>query len=96
MRLLLSAVLAFQAATVIDVQTDQTVMLALQFGDTIYGAEFSRRDLGAESLKEGDRVQAEVKGHHMTVRRKDGKRVAGRVIRVQRVLVHRIPELRIR
>jgi hypothetical protein len=48
--------------------------------------------LKADSLKEGDRVQAEVKGGHMTVQRKDGRRVSGRVIQVQRVLIHPLPE----
>ena len=84
MHALLAAVLSLQAATVIDVQANHTVTLALQFGDTIYTAEFSRRDLKADSLKEGDRVQAEVKGGHVTVQRKDGRRVSGRVIQVQR------------
>lgn len=89
MHALLAAVFALPAATVIDVQSNHTVTLALQFGDTIYTADFSLRDLRPDSLKEGDRVQAEVKGGHMTVeRRKDGRKVSGRVIRVQRVLVH--------
>jgi hypothetical protein len=34
--------------------------------------------LKPDTLKEGDRVQAEVKGGHVTVQRKDGRRVAGR------------------
>jgi hypothetical protein len=33
-----AAVLVLQAATVIDVQANQTVTLALQFGDTTYTA----------------------------------------------------------
>ena len=65
-----------QAATVIDVYSNHTVTLALQFEDTIYTAEFSPRDLKAD-LKEGDRVQAEVKGGRMTVQRKDGKKGVG-------------------
>jgi hypothetical protein len=89
---LLAALLALQSATVIDVQANHTVTLALQFVDTIHTAEFSPRDLKADSLKEGDRVQAEVKGGHMTVQRKDGRRVSGRVIQVQRVLIHPLPE----
>ena len=85
MPVLLAAVLALQAATVIDVQqADHRVTLALQVADTIYTADFSSRDLKADSLKEGDRVQAEVKGGHMTVQRKDGRKVSGRVIQVQR------------
>jgi len=75
MHVLLAAVLALQAATVIDVQANHAVTLALQFGDTIYTAEFSRRDLKAHSLNEWDRVQAEVKGGRMTVQRKGGRRV---------------------
>ena len=92
MHVLLATVLALQAATVIDVQANRRVTLALQFGDTIYTAEFSSRDLKPDNLKEGDSVQAEVKGGHMTVRRKAGRRVSGRVIQVERVLVHPIPE----
>ena len=87
----MAAVLVLQAATVIDVQANHTVTLALQFGDTIT-AEFSPRDLKPDSLQDGDRVQAEVKGGHMTVQRKDGRRVSGRVIQVQRVLIHPLPE----
>jgi ribosomal protein L14 len=91
MHVLLAAVLVLQAATVIDVQANHTATLALQFGDTIYTAEFSLRDLKPDSLKDGDRVQAEVKGGHMTVQRKDGRKVSGNVIQVQRVLVHPLP-----
>ena len=59
MHVLLAATLALQAAIVINVlQVNHTVTLALQFGDTIYTAEFSWRDLKPDSLKEGDRVQA--------------------------------------
>jgi hypothetical protein len=89
---LFAALLALQAATVIDVQANHTVTLALQFGDTIYTADFSLRDLKADSLKERDRVQAEVKGGHMTVQRKDGRKASGRVIQVQRVIIHPLPE----
>jgi len=92
MHALLAAVLVLHTATVIDVQANHTVTLALQFGDTIYTAEFSSRDLKPDSLKDGDHVQAEVKGGHMTVQRKDGRRVSGRVIQVQRVLIHPLAE----
>jgi hypothetical protein len=88
MHVLLTAVLALQAATVINVQANHTVTLRLQFGETIYSAEFSTRDLNPESLKEGDRVRAEVKGTKITVQRKDGTRVSGRVFQIQRVLIH--------
>ena len=93
MRFLLAALLALQSATVIDVQANHKVTLALQVGDTIYTAGFSRRALKPDSLKEGDRVQAEVEGGHMTVQRKDGRKVSGRVIQVQRVLIHPLPEM---
>lgn len=92
MRILLTVFLALHAATVIDVQANHTVTLRLQFGDTVYSAEFSPRDLKPDSFKEGDRVQAEVKGGHMAVQRKDGRRVSGRVFQVQRVLVHPQPD----
>ena len=62
MHVLLAALLALQPATVIDVQANRTVTLALEFRETIYTAEFSLRDLNADSLKEGDRVQAEGEG----------------------------------
>jgi len=93
MHVLLTAVLVLQAATVIAVEANHTVTLRLQFGDAIYSAEFSTRDLKAESLKEGDRVRAEVKGAKMTVQRKDGRKVSGRVFQVQRVLIHPLPEM---
>ena len=93
MHFLLVAVLALQAATVIDVQhADHCITLAHRFGDTIYTAEFSLRDLRPDSFKDAERVQAEVKGGRMTVQCKDGRGVSGRVIQVERVLVHPIPE----
>ena len=91
MHVLLAAAVVLQAATVIDVQANHTVTLRLQFGDTVYSAEFSSRDLKPDNVKEGDRVQAEVKRGHMTVQRKDGRRVSGRVFQVQRVLIHPLP-----
>lgn len=83
--------LALQSATVIDVQGNHEVTLALQVGDVIYTAEFSRHALKRESLIEGDHVAAEVRKGEMRVKRKDGKIVSGRVIWEQRVLVHPHP-----
>jgi len=93
LHLLLIAAIALQPATIIDVQADRVVTLTLRFTDTFYTAEFSRRDLKPDSFKEGDRVQAEVKGNHLTVKRTDGRRVTGRIIQVQRVIVHPIPDI---
>lgn len=92
MHLLLAAVLVLHCATIIDVEANHHVILRLQFGDLIYSAEFSQRVLKADSLKEGDQVQAAVKRGRMIVQRKDGRRVSGRVFQVQRVLTHPIPE----
>lgn len=72
MHVLLAAALVLQAATVIDVQANHTVTLRLQFGDIVYSAEFSPRDVKPDSVKEGYRVQAEGKGNRLTVQRKDG------------------------
>jgi len=88
MHITLMLLLAFQSATVIDVQVGENITLALAFGDTIYTAEFPRSVFGREDFREGDRVQTQVKDGRMTVLRKDGRRVSGRVIRVLRTLVH--------
>jgi hypothetical protein len=80
-----------QSAIVIDVQANHEVLLALQMGDVIYTAEFSRNALKPGSLNEGDHVAAEVRDGKMRVKRKDGKTVSGRVIWEQRVLVHPHP-----
>ena len=88
---LLTLLLALQSAPVIAVLHNHEVMLAVQFGNVIYAAEFSRQELKPDSFIDGDRVEAEVKRGKMKVRRKDGKVVIGRVISEQRVVVHPIP-----
>jgi hypothetical protein len=65
--ILLLALLTFQTATVIDVYTDSQVTLALQMGDVIYTAEFSKNELKPDSIHEGDQVKAEVRHGRMTV-----------------------------
>jgi hypothetical protein len=89
--MLFAVVLALQSATVIDVLDNHEVMLALQMGDVIYTAEFSRHALKPDTFIEGDHVAAEVKDGKMRVSRKDGKIVSGRVISEQWVLVHPHP-----
>jgi hypothetical protein len=91
MHCLVALLLALQSATVVDVQGNHDVTLALQMDDVIYTAEFSRHPLEPESLIEGDHVAAEVRDGEMRVRRKDGKIVSGRVICEQRILVHPNP-----
>lgn len=51
MHSLLVTFIAFHSATVVAVLANNTVMLALQVGDTVYTAEFSRRDLKPDTLK---------------------------------------------
>ena len=91
MHCLFAVVFVLQSATIIDVQRNHEVTLALQIGDVIHTAEFSRHALKHESLIEGDHVLAEVRDGKMTVKRKDEKTVSGRVIWEQRVLVHPHP-----
>jgi hypothetical protein len=91
MHCLVALLLALQSATVVGVQGNHEVTLAVQVGDVIYTAEFSRHALKPESLIEGDHVGAEVRDGKMRVKRKDGKTVSGRVIWEQRVLVHPHP-----
>jgi hypothetical protein len=91
MHCLFAVLFALQSAIVIDVQANHEVMLALQMGDVIYTAEFSRHALKPGSLIEGEHVRTEVKDGKMRVERKDGKIVSGRVIWEQRILVHPIP-----
>ena len=91
MHCLFAVLLALQGATVIDMQGNHEVTLALQVGDVIYTAEFSRHELKAGSFNEGEQAIAEVKDGRMMVKRKDGKIVSGHVIWEQRVLVHPIP-----
>lgn len=89
--LVLASVLTFHSGIVIDAQCDSRVTLALQFGDVIYTAEFSQAALKCDALSIGNQVQAEVTSNEMTLRRRDGKIVSGRVIRVQRILVYPHP-----
>lgn len=91
MHCLFAVLLALQSATVIDMQGNHEVTLALQVGDVIYTAEFSRHALKPDSFVEGDRLTAEVRDGKMRVKRKDGKTVSGRVIWEQRLLVHPHP-----
>ena len=91
MRCFIIAVLALQAATVIDVEVDSRITLALQIGDVIYTAEFSPRSLNPDCIQEGEQVRGEVKHGKITVECKNGKRATARVIRVQRTLIHPHP-----
>ena len=91
MHCLVALLLVFQSATVIDVQGNHEVTLAIQMGDIIYTAEFSRHALKPGSFIEGEHVGAEVRDGKVRVKRKDGKTVSGRVIWEQRVLVHPHP-----
>ena len=92
MHCLLPLLLALQKAIVIAVLYNDEVMLAVQTqSDVIYTAEFSRHALQSDSFADGDRVEAEVRGGTMKVKRKDGKIVTGRMRWEQRVLVHPIP-----
>lgn len=73
MHFLVAVVTVLQSATVIAVLDNHEVMLALQMGDVIYTAEFSRHSLKPDSFIEGDHVAAEVKDGKMRVSRKDGR-----------------------
>jgi len=88
---LLIALLAFQAATVIDVYAQSRVTIALQICEVIYTAEFSPQEFKHETVREGDQLQAEVQGTKLTVHFKDGKTVTAPIIRVQRTLIHPLP-----
>jgi hypothetical protein len=88
---LLMVLLAFQTATVIDVYGQSCVTLAVQLGNTIYTAEFSRRELGPNSFQEGEKVRAETKDGKLIIQRKDGKVVSSRIIRIQIILAHPLP-----
>ena len=92
MRCLLIAVLAFHSATVILLQENSDTILAVQIGDTLYAAEFSKRDLKPDSFKDGDHVKAEVKDGNLIVKLKNGKRVSARVHWVQRLIIRPLPE----
>ena len=84
--------LALHAATVVAVVTNAMVTLAVQLDETVYTAEFSKRDLKADTLKEGDQVQAEVKDGNLIVKLKNGKRVSALVHWVQRTILDPLPE----
>jgi hypothetical protein len=86
-RFLWIAFLALQSATVIDVQSNSEVTLALQIGDVVYTAEFSLHDLNPETIHEGDHERAKVKDHKLTVKRKNSKMATARIIRQQRIFV---------
>lgn len=88
MHILFAALLAFQSATVIDVQANATTTVRLQLAGAIYTVEFPRNALAPDDFAEGDEVQEEIKQGKMTVKRKDGKRVSGRVTQIQRILIH--------
>ena len=93
MRLLSIGLLALHSATLIYVlQQDSGTTVGVEVRNVIYAAEFSRRALNAEDLKEGGQVQAEVKGGKLTVLRKDGKTATARIVWVQRTLAHPHPE----
>jgi hypothetical protein len=61
MHSLLALLLALKSATVIEVRGNHEVTLALQVGDVIFTAEFSRPALKPGILVEGDHVAAEVR-----------------------------------
>jgi len=88
MSCLLTLLLALHSATVVAVLSDHEVLLALQVGNVIYTAEFSRQALKPDTFVDGDQVAAEVMDGKMKVKRKDGKIVSGRVMWEQRTLVH--------
>jgi Ethanolamine utilization protein EutJ (predicted chaperonin) len=92
MHCLVALLLALQSATVVDVQGNHEVTLAVQVGDVIYTAEFSRHALKPESLIEGDHIAVEVRDGKMKIKRKDGKTVSGHVSWEQRVLSIRTRE----
>ena len=89
MRSLLIAVLAFHSATVIVLLENADTILAVQIGDTLYAAEFTKSDY---TLEDGDQVQAEVMDGKLIVKLRNGRRVSARVHWVQRVLIHPPPE----
>ena len=92
MRLLLIAIPALQAATVVDVETNSQVTSAQQMGDVIYTAEFSPSALKPGSIHEGERVRAGVKHGMLTVQLKNGKKATARIIRYSEFLVRPFPD----
>ena len=93
MRFLLIAMLALQSATLIYMlQEDSGITLGVQIGNVIYSAEFPQRTVKPDSVHEGEQVWAEVKNGMLTVRLKNGKKATARVIRIQRILAHPLPD----
>jgi len=89
MRWISIGLLAVHTATLIYVlQQDSEITLGVQVGNVIYSAEFSRRTLKQEFLVEGSQIRAQVKDDKITIRLRNRKTVSGRVIQVQRELVH--------
>ena len=91
MRCLLIAVLAFHSALIVDVQQNSETTLAVQIGDVIYMAELSQVAFKCEEVREGKRVQAEVKNGKLTVKFENGKKARGPIYWVQRSRVHPLP-----
>jgi hypothetical protein len=92
MRWISIGLFVLRSATLIYVlQQDSGITLGVQVGNVIYSAEFPRRALKQENLVEGSQIQAEVKDGKMTIRLRERK-ISGRVIQVQRVLVHPLPD----
>jgi len=93
MRWISIGLLALHTATLVYVlQQDSEITLGVQVGNVIYSAEFPRRKLRGETLLERSQMQAEVKNGKLTIRLRDRKTVSARVIQVQRVLVHPLPD----
>lgn len=76
-------ILALHSAIVVAVLANDTVMLAVQLGDTVYTAEFPKSDLKPDGFKDGDYRQAEVKPGNLIIKLRNGKRVKARVHWVQ-------------
>lgn len=83
--------LVLHAATVIVLQENSETILAVQIGDTVYTAGFSKRDIKPDTLKDGDHVQAELKDGKLIVKQRNGRRVSARVHWIQHVIIHPLP-----
>jgi hypothetical protein len=93
MRWISIGLLALHTATLVYVlQQDSEITLGVQVGNVIYSADFPRRALRKEKFIESSQIQAEVKNGEMTIRLTDGRTVSSRVIQVQRVLAHPLPD----